>query len=248
MGKLKGKYCVVTGGARGIGEKIVERFVLEEAAGVAILDYDFTGASKVAASLNGSTRVLAIHCDVGSADMVESSFEQIYKAFGRVDVLINNAGLTRDAMLHKMDITQWDTVLEANLKGAFLCMRQVVNEMRRQNYGKIVNISSSSAFGNVGQANYAASKAGILGLTATAAKELGRKNITVNAVLPGAIETEMLATVPEDTLSVWRSTIPLARFGQPEELAATVLFLSCDESSYVTGSSLICGGGSLISY
>lgn len=248
MGKLDGRYAVVTGGGRGIGQKIVERFAAEGAAGVAILEYDLASAQQTADSLDSGSNVLAIKCDVSDPEMTEAAFKQIYDAFGRIDILVNNAGITRDAMLHKMDIEQWDAVVNVNLKGAFLCLKQVVNPMREQNYGKIVNISSTSAFGNIGQSNYAASKAGLLGLTTTAAKELGRKNITVNAVLPGTIDTDMLKAVPEDTLALWRGVIPLGRFGQPEELAAAVLFLSCDDSSYVTGSSLICGGGSVISY
>ncbi len=248
MGKLDGRYAVVTGGGKGIGQKIVERFIEEGAAGVAILDYDIDSAQKTAEDPKNKGKAIAVKCDVSNAEMVADAFRQVYDAFSRIDILVNNAGLTRDAMLHKMDIDQWDLVLNANLKGAFLCLKQVVDGMREQNYGKIVNISSTSAYGNVGQSNYAASKAGLLGLTTTAAKELGRKNITVNAVLPGTIDTDMLAAVPEPTRALWRSVIPMGRFGQPEELASAVLFLSCDDSSYVTGSSLICAGGGTISY
>jgi NAD(P)-dependent dehydrogenase (short-subunit alcohol dehydrogenase family) len=248
MGKLDGRYTVVTGGGKGIGQKIVERFAAEGAAGIAILDYDLESAQKTAESLNYGGKVVVIHCDVSDAVKVADAFKQVYEAFGRVDVLINNAGITRDAMLHKMSIEQWDSVIDANLKSAFLCLQQVVAGMREQEYGKIVNISSTSAFGNVGQTNYSASKAGMLGLTATAAKELGRKNITVNAVLPGFIETDMLKAVPEPTRAMWRTVIPMGRFGEPEELANVVLFFSCDESSFVSGSSITCAGGGAISY
>jgi 3-oxoacyl-[acyl-carrier protein] reductase len=248
MGKLEGRFAVVTGGAKGIGEKIVERFLMEGAAGVAILDYDISAAQMTADNLKQHGNVIAVHCDVSCQEMVEKAFSLVYENFEKVDILVNNAGITRDAMLHKMDIMQWDDVIDTNLRGAYLCIKQVVNRMREQDYGKIVNISSTAAFGNVGQSNYSASKAGMLGLTATAAKELGRKNITVNAVLPGTIETDMLSAVPEGTRALWRSFIPMGRFGRPDELASAVLFLSCDDSSYVTGSSLVCGGGALVSF
>ena len=247
MGKLDGRYAVVTGGSRGIGQSIVERFHEEGAAGIAILGRDLAAAQQVADSLKHDGSIIAIKCDVANQEMVEAAFKQVYDTFGRIDILVNNAGLTRDAMFHKMTFEQWDTVMDANLKGAFMCMKQVVNAMRDQCYGKIVNISSTAAYGNVGQGNYSASKAGLLGLTATTAKELGRKNITVNAVLPGTIETDMLKAVPEDIRARWRAGNPFGRFGTPEELASCVLFLSSDDSSYVSGACLICGGAGTIS-
>jgi len=247
MNRLQGKFAVVTGGAKGIGEKIVERFLSEGCEGVAILDYDAATANETVKRLLDS-RVRAVRCDIGDAGEVEGAFREVYSHFGRIDILVNNAGLTRDAMVHKMTYEQWDTVLGVNLKGAFLCMKQVIAPMREQCYGKIINISSVSAYGNIGQANYAASKAGILGLAATAAQELGRKNITVNTVLPGYIDTDILKTVPEKVLRQWVEKIPLQRLGKPEEVASAVLFFASDDSSFVSGASLICSGGGVVSY
>lgn len=249
MGKLNGKYAVVTGGGKGIGRAVVERFVAEEAAGIAILDYDIVTADATAAELcTESCKVFAVKCDVSSPEAVAAAFEEVFAQFPQVDILINNAGLTRDAMLHKMTLEQWDTVMNANLKGIFLCMRQVMPGMRERQYGKIVNISSISAYGNIGQANYAASKAGILGLTATAAKELGPKNITVNAICPSAIYTDIVKTIPQKLLEAIPGNIPLKRWGQPSEVASVVLFLSCEDSSFVTGEMMQVGGGDRISF
>lgn len=249
MGKLNGKYAVVTGGGKGIGRAVVERFVAEDAAGIAILDYDIVTAEAAAKELGTDTcNVFAAKCDVSSPYAVEAAFKTIYTEFPRVDILVNNAGLTRDAMLHKMTLEQWDTVINANLKGMFLCTQQVLADMRERQYGKIVNISSISAYGNIGQANYAASKAGILGLTATAAKELGPKNITVNAICPSAIYTDIVKTIPQKLLEAIPGNLPLKRWGQPSEVANAVLFLSCDDSSFITGEMLQVGGGDRISF
>lgn len=192
--QLENKYAVVTGGGKGIVRAIVERFLEENAAGVAIIDYDIETAGKTVEELN-EDRVFAVKCDVSSVEQVEEAFAKALERMGRIDILINNAGLTRDKMMHNMTYEQWDTVLNANLKGAFICMKQVIPGMRERMYGKIVNISSTAAYGNAGQTNYSASKAGIMGLTCTAAKELGPKNITVNAVAPGYIATDILRTV-----------------------------------------------------
>lgn len=249
MGKLNGKYAVVTGGGKGIGRAVAERFVQEGAAGIAILDYDIATAEATAKELNTDVcKVVAFLCDVSSPEAVEAAFREVCARFPQVDILVNNAGLTRDAMLHKMTLEQWDTVMNANLKGIFLCMQQVMPGMRERQYGKIVNISSISAYGNIGQGNYAASKAGILGLTATAAKELGPKNITVNAICPSAIYTDIVKTIPQKLLDAIPGNIPLRRWGQPGEVASAVLFLSCDDSSFVTGEMLQVGGGDRISF
>jgi NAD(P)-dependent dehydrogenase (short-subunit alcohol dehydrogenase family) len=246
MGDLTGKYAVVTGGGKGIGRKVAERFLKDNCTGIAILDYDRETAEKTASELG--SRVLAIYCNVGSREMVEKAFKTVYEKFHRIDILVNNAGLTRDAMLHKMSLEQWDTVLNADLTGVFLCMRQVVNAMREQGYGKIVNVSSTSAYGNPGQANYSAAKAGLLGLTATTAKELARKNITVNAVTPGFIDTDIIKTVPPAVLEQMLQVSPMQRLGRPEEVADVIAFLSCDESSYVTGCCIPCCGGAIIEF
>lgn len=245
MPNLTGKYAVVTGAGKGIGRKIVERFLAEGAAGVVILDYDPETANRTVDELNAGQRLIAVKCDVSSAELVQAAFQTVYERFPRVDILINNAGLTRDAMLHKMSVEQWDTVLETNLKGQFLCMKQVIPAMREARYGKIVNVSSTSAYGNIGQTNYAASKAGVLGMSAAAALELGRYNITVNVLLPGYVDTDIIKTVPQDIIDGWvNKAIPMRRLGKPEELASAALFLACDDSSFVTGAVLpVCGGG-----
>ncbi|MDR1210793.1 MAG: 3-oxoacyl-ACP reductase FabG [Spirochaetaceae bacterium] len=246
MGNLAGRYAVVTGGAKGIGRKVAERFLRDGCAGIAILDYDRETAEKTSAELG--SLVIPVHCDVSSKEMVEKAFQTVYEKFPRVDILVNNAGLTRDAMLHKMSLEQWLTVINADLTGIFLCMQQVVKAMREQCYGKIVNVSSTSAYGNPGQANYSAAKAGILGLTATTAKELGRRNITVNAVAPGFIDTDIIKTVPPETLEQWKQNIPMQRLGRPEEIADVIAFLSSDQSSYVTGCCIPCCGGGIIEF
>ncbi len=247
MGQLDGKYTVVTGGGKGIGRAVVERFLKEGAAGVAILDYDEDTAKQTQAEL-ADDRVIVVKCDVANSEMVKSAFAAVYEKFGRIDVLINNAGLTRDSMVHKMSEDQWDLVINADLKGTFLCSQQVVEGMKAQNYGKIVNISSIAGYGNVGQANYSAAKAGVMGLTATMSKELGPKNITVNAITPGSINTDMIKTIPEEVSKRIQSLIPLRRNGEPEELASAVLFLASDESSYITGVVLNVNGGLRISF
>ena len=246
MGRIDGKYAVVTGGGKGIGRAIVELFVKEGAAGVAILDYGIDVAEQTARELG--EKVFAVKCDVSSAEDVANAFKVVYEKFPTVDILVNNAGLTRDAMLHKMSLEQWDTVLNANLKGMFMCMQQVLPGMRNQQYGKIVNVSSVSAYGNIGQANYAASKAGILGLTATAALECGPKNINVNAICPAAIATDIVKTIPEKILNAIPENTPLKRWGDPMDVANAVLFFSCEESRFITGEVLQLGGGNRISF
>ncbi|MDR1692732.1 MAG: 3-oxoacyl-ACP reductase FabG [Oscillospiraceae bacterium] len=242
MGALTGKYAVVTGAGRGIGAAIAKRFITENAAGVAILDYDGDAANAFASAAGGNHTV-AVACDVSDRESVRAAFERIREAFGRVDILVNNAGITRDAIYHKMTDEQWDAVINVNLGGVHNCCRQVVAGMRERGYGKIVNISSSSAYGNVGQANYAATKAGLIGFTKTLAKELGGKNVTVNAVAPGMIDTDMVKTIPEPVLNAFIAASPAKRLGTPEEVAGAVLFLSCGDSAYVNGVVLDVNGG-----
>ena len=241
MNTLQGKYAIVTGGGKGIGAAIVKRFVQEGAAGVAIWDYDEALARRTADELGGN--ILVVKCDVSSDEQVKAAAEATLSAFGRIDILVNNAGITRDAMFHKMDGKQWDQVISINLNGLFYCCRHVVPLMREQNYGKIVNVSSSSAHGNVGQANYSATKAGIEGFTKTLARELSSRNITVNAVAPSMIDTDMLRAMPEKVLAGFLQSSPARRLGSVDEVASVVLFLSGDDSSYVNGTVLPINGG-----
>lgn len=242
MTDLRNKYAVVTGGAKGIGAAVVKRFVQEGASGVAILDYDQTAAEQTAAQYPGC-RMLALRCDVSDQNSVQSSMETVLQTFGRIDILVNNAGICRDAMFTKMSDENWDKVLKTNLYGTYYCSRAAVPAMIAQGYGKIVNISSSAAHGNVGQANYSASKAAILGFTKTLARELAPKGITVNAVSPCFIETEMMNGIPEELTKVMLRMIPMHRMGTVDELAGAVLFLSSDDSRFVTGIELPVNGG-----
>ena len=238
---LKGKYAIVTGGGQGLGAAMVKRFIAEEAAGVAILDYNPEKAQAVAAEVGGN--ILAIACDVSKEDQVKEAVAQVLAAFGRIDILVNNAGIIRDAMFHKMSDDQWNQVINVNLNGLYYCCKHVVPLMREQCYGKIINVSSTSAYGNAGQCNYSATKAAIEGFTKSLAKEGARKNITVNAVAPAHIDTEMQRSVPADILEQSIKRNPAQRLGSPDELASVVLFLASDDSSYVNGVVIpVCGG------
>jgi len=241
MDRLTGKYAIVTGGGQGIGAAIVKRFVAEGAAGVAIFDYNLEGAEQTAREVGGN--VIAVKCDISNEEMVKASVEQVLAAFGRIDILVNNAGIIKDAMFHKMASEQWHQVINVNLNGLYHCCKYVIPLMREQNYGKVVNLSSVSANGNAGQANYAASKAAVEGFTKTLAKESARKNITVNAIAPAHIDTPMQRCVPAEILEKSVKSNPSQRFGSPDELAAAVLFLACDDSSFVNGVILPVNGG-----
>lgn len=240
MGILHGKYAVVTGGGKGIGAAVVKRFAAEGAAGIAILDYDLTAAETTAAQFKNT---IALKCDISCREDVCQCVSRIQEQFGRIDILVNNAGICRDAMFSKMTDEQWQRVLHTNLDGTYYCLKEVLPLMIGQGYGKVVNISSSSAHGNVGQANYSASKAAILGLTKTLARETASKGITVNAISPCYIETEMMAGIPEELNKAMLRLVPMHRLGSPDELASAVLFLSCDDSSFITGIELPVNGG-----
>ena len=241
MADLRGRYAVVTGGGKGLGAAIAKRFVQENAAGVAILDYDYELAKATAEQLGD--RVIPIRCDVSDEMQVKAAVEQVLEAFGRIDILVNNAGIIRDAIFHKMTSDQWHQVINVNLNGLYYCCKYVVPLMREQCYGKIVNLSSTSANGNPGQCNYSASKAAVEGFTKTLARESARKNITVNAIEPAHIDTEMQRSVPADILERSIKNNPSQRLGTPEELAAVAFFLASDDSSYVNGAVIpVCGG------
>lgn len=243
MGKLKGKYAIITGGGKGIGESIVKRFLEDGIAGIAVLEYDLNLAKEMISRLDTSdAEVLAIQCDVSNDNQVEKAVSQAMKHFGTVDILVNNAGITQDSMFHKMTDEAWDAVINVNLKGAYYLCKHVVPIMRKNAFGKIVNISSISAFGNVGQANYAASKAGLIGFSKTLAKEGGPKNINVNCVAPGYIETDMYKTVPTEIIEEHIKNTPLRRLGKPHEIASVVSFLSSDDASFLSGQCITVSG------
>jgi len=244
MGKLTGKFAVVTGAGKGIGQAIAQRFLEDDAQGIAILDYDFDLAQATAKEMDPTgQRVIAVKCNVASQEDVNAAFAAITEKFGRVDILVNNAGITRDAMFHKMTDDQARMVLDVNFYGTFYCCQAVIPGMREREYGKIVNISSTSAFGNIGQTNYAASKAAIDGFTRTLALESAKKNITVNSIAPGMVETDILKTIPADIMQQKIKNVPANRLGQPSEIASVASFLACDDSSWVTGNCILACGG-----
>lgn len=247
MYNFTGKYAVVTGAGQGIGRVIAARLLKDGMAGVALLDYNEPLVTATAAELDPTgERAFPVACDVSNEEAVATAFAKIYERFGRVDILVNNAGITRDCIFHKMTPAQMHQVMNVNFFGTYNCIYQVTPKMRDQGYGRIVNISSTSSFGNPGQANYSASKAAMEGLTRTLAKELGRKNITINCVLPGFIDTEMMHAIGEDLLNARIKGTPMQRLGQPEEVASLVAFLASDEASYVSGCSIVCSGASVV--
>lgn len=244
--RLKDKVAIVTGAARGIGEAIVYRFI-EEGARVTLCDVDEAALKKVEKKVNVMNGVCRIATgDIVNRDLVQKMVDETIKAFGTLDVMVNNAAITRDAILHKMTEEQWDQVIEVNLKGTFNCLQAAATYMRSQEKGTIINVSSTSRFGNVGQLNYSASKGGVVALTRTAAKELARKGVTCNCISPGTIWTDMMKTIPEKVLETFRSGVPLGRFGEPKEVAHLCVFLASDEASYITGQTINCDGGSFM--
>jgi 3-oxoacyl-[acyl-carrier protein] reductase len=242
--RLQDKVAVITGGANGIGAVAAELFA-RHGAQVAIVDFDEeAGEARVNELKLAGFDVAFFKVDVSDVESVKGMADAVLAKFGRVDILINNAGITKDAMLLKMDITNFKQVLDVNLTGVFNCTQAFVPTMLAQNKGKIINTSSiAGTGGNVGQTNYAASKAGIIGMTKTWAKEFGRKGITVNAVAPGFIETEMISTIPEKVIQGIQMMTASTRFGKPEDIANAYLFLASDESDFINGTVLEVDGG-----
>lgn len=242
---VAGKTAVVTGGSRGIG-----RAICLELAGQGaniVLCYAGNGSSAAettAACEQLGVKALALRCNVADAGEVKAMMDTALAEFGRIDILVSNAGITRDGLLMMMKEEDFDAVLDTNLKGAFLCMKAATRTMMKQRYGRIVNLSSVVGLrGNAGQVNYAASKAGVIGMTKSAAKELASRGITVNAVAPGFIDTDMTASLPENARTALLSSIPVGRLGAAEEVAKAVAFLASDDAAYVTGQVLAIDGG-----
>jgi len=241
---LAGKVAFVTGSTRGIGLAIAKSL---HAAGakVAITGRDATKAQELAASLGAGT--VGVGCEISDAAQVAGAIAAVEQALGPIDILVNNAGLTRDNILLRLSEADWDAVLDANLKGAFLTMRAVTKGMMKRRSGRIINITSIvGIIGNKGQANYAASKAGLIGLTKSAAKEYASRGILINCVAPGFIDTDMTAALPEDARKVLLEQIALGRLGSPDDIANTVLYLASDLAGYVTGQVLVVDGGMVI--
>jgi 3-oxoacyl-[acyl-carrier protein] reductase len=241
---FKGRVALVTGGARGIGRAIAEGLA-REGADLAIADVSLDSAESAARELSAlRIRAAALKLDVSKSDEVVSAFAKIVSDFGRLDIVINNAGITRDGLILRMKEEDWDAVIDVNLKGVFLCSKEAVKVMVKQKYGRIVNIASVVAFmGNPGQANYSASKAGIVGLTKTTAREYASRGITVNAVAPGFIATAMTDALAESVRQEMLKSIPAGAFGTVEDVANAVLFLASPASGYITGQVVHVNGG-----
>ena len=238
---LAGRTALVTGSTRGIGRAIADTLT-EAGARVAVVGRDQAKAAEVAADVGGST--IGFGADVSDPASVVALVEAVETAFGKIDILVNNAGLTRDNILFRIKDDDWDMVLDANLRGAFIAIRAASRGMMKRRWGRIINIASIVGItGNKGQANYAASKAGLIGLTKSVAKELGSRNILVNAVAPGFIETDMTAAMTLDARAALSGQIPLDRLGSPNDIAGTVAFLASEHASYITGQVLVVDGG-----
>lgn len=247
MISLDNRKALVTGAGRGIGKEIALRLA-EAGCDVGLCDIDFANAKETAGLIERQGRIaLAAACDVSNAAEVAALFKSFIDRFGRIDILVNNAGIARDALFVRMKEEDWDAVLNVNLKSAYLCCKEAARLMMKARSGKIVNISSVIGMtGNIGQANYASSKAGLIGLTKSLARELAPRNITVNAIAPGYIQTAMTEKLPAEEKEKFLSLIPLQRFGTPLDIANAVLFLVSPLADYVTGKVLPVDGGFVI--
>lgn len=244
--RLKDKVAIITGAGRGIGLTTAQTFA-REGAKVVLCDLDFAEVEAAAAELKqAGHQVLAVQANTAQSDSVKDLVQKCLAEFGRVDILVNNAGIIRDRQLLKMEDEEFDQVIEVNLKGVYLCAKAVAEAMTAQGGGVILNASSVVAlYGNFGQTNYVASKAGVIGMTRVWARELGRKGIRVNAVAPGFIETRMTEGIPDKVIEKLIEKVPLGRMGKPQDIANAYLWLASDESSYVTGHVLSVDGGAV---
>lgn len=242
--ELNGKVALVTGGSRGIGRAVALAFA-KAGANVSLCARDLTKAELVAEEARAlGVEALAVKADMAHPAEVEALIQACLGKFGRLDILVNNAGIVKDALIVRMKDEDWDRVLEVNLKGAFYAIRSALKPMMKQRGGRIINIASVvGVMGNIGQANYVAAKAGLIGLTKAVAREAASWGITVNAVAPGFIETDMVASLPEKVRQAYLEQIPLKRLGSPEEVAHVVCFLASDAASYITGQVIHVNGG-----
>ncbi|MBR5322427.1 MAG: SDR family oxidoreductase [Clostridia bacterium] len=244
MSNFTGKFAVVTGAAKGIGAGAVKRFLDDGIEKVAIVDMNLEAAEATAKELDPTgTRAFAFKCNVADYDDVDRCFDEIKAAFGRIDILVNSAGIVRDKTIINMPVEDWDLVLAVDLTSLVYCCKKVLPDMIEQDYGKIVNISSMGFGGAFGQSNYAAAKYGVIGLTRVIAKECAKYNITANSVCPAAVDTDMIKTIPPEILKVKMAAFPRNRACKVEELASVIAFLSSDDSSFVNGERIIVTDG-----
>ena len=245
--KLEGRVALVTGGARGIGKAICERLAAEGAS-LAIVDIMQEVADETAAEFKEKgVKAVAFAANVAKPEDADAAIKAVIDEFGRIDILVNNAGITRDTLMMRMSEADWDLVIDVNLKGTFNFIKAAMRPMMKNKYGKIVNVASVvGRMGNAGQANYSASKAGVIGLTKTAAKELASRNISVNAIAPGYIQTDMTKGLSDQAKDAFMTVTPMKRAGTPEDVAGVVYFLSSPDSDYITGQVINIDGGLLM--
>ncbi len=238
--RLTGKIALVTGGAKGIGKGTAERFLEEDVEKVILVDMDIELAEKTAKELDPTgTKVFAYQCNVGDFDNVTEAFKKILDDHQRVDILVNSAGITRDRTLIKMSLEEWKAVIDVDLSSLFYVCKQICPGMKERAYGKIVNLSSAGFLGGFGQTNYSAAKAGVIGFTRALASEMAKYNVTVNAVCPAAVDTDMIHAMPPEILQQRMNLFPRKRCATVRELADVILFLSSDESSFVNGEKIL---------
>lgn len=243
--RLDERVALVTGGSRGIGRAIAQSLATTGATVVVNYRGNQAAADETVASIEAAGgKAVAIQADVANAEDVERLFKEVSERFGRIDILVNNAGITRDTLMLRMKDDDWDAVMDTNLRGLFLCTRAALRPMTRARWGRIINITSVvGLMGNAGQANYAAAKAGIIGFSKSVAREIGSRSITVNAVAPGFIDTELTSVLGADTREALIKQIPLGRLGTPEDVASLVTFLASEQASYITGQTFNTDGG-----
>ena len=242
--RLENKVAIVTGAGRGLGRGIALKLATE---GAKVVVADMAPADETVALIEKSGGIAsAFTVNVSRQEEVQAMVKYAIDTYGTLDIMVNNAGINRDGMLHKMPVENWQLVIDVDLTGAFFGTQEAIKYMRQKGYGRVINISSGSWLGNIGQANYAASKAGIIGMTKSAARELASRGVTVNAVAPGFIETEMTAVLSEEVKKASAAQIPLGHFGRPEDIAKAVAFLASDDAAYITGQIIQVDGGMVI--